>query len=557
MPTETRTTKGGVITWDIQDWTAGLSPQGTFSSSFTPKQTDQFGWRTVVNIDPFRFYGILSPGYFPNVYLKSTGGTAAAFLGGAIMATQLWNNTLMFGLSSGGLVHRFSYAGGSPTVTDGSVSAITWPNTIAGTSPVGQDFLTYRHSLGASTTKVNSIFYSYYNNANWDVGIVENVNSSGVPTGFNDDFMSSVPTTPLDITTGDGDDPNQRTSPHPMCIGSDGVLYIGSGNYLHGYDGDSGTTNGTFYSKILTFSAGFQIIAIRKYNDTLLIAGNYYSNVASGADGTGEALVYVWNYSDLNTTQVIPLEDSYVSALFIYKGNPTVITSGIQERNGTNKVKAITGISTTKLCDFDGTIPNQRGVLVADTVLYMNAGGRIITYGDKFNNSDAVNYISTCNSNGVSGFLSYNFSNSSLMASSSTGASTSSIQNFDNAGFDSATIIGDSYQINLPYGKRARVKSVLIQYQGTVIANGSNGNFTLTLNTDFASVSTTVIANVSSIATPLIKKYLYTSANGTLPNFTTIALSMAFAQATNSAIPLPSSIELEYEDLDIQANTIT
>lgn len=596
----TRTQKGGIITWDTSDWRVGLGAEGAFGSVFGSKQTDAQGWKNLSNIDPFRIYGLLIPGNAPNAF------TNGNLLSGVVVATQIYNNTLSFGVSSGGKVHQMSYLGSNPSITNSG----TFPHTITGTSLVGQDTLLYQHNNGG--TQVLSLFYSYYNNTYWNVGADVNI-VSGVGT-FNDTYMSTIPagitgpgnvspqsTTTLlgtnttflttfqvgDTITVSGETvrtisaiasntsltvsvafsttqanvsytyfPNaQRVHPHPLAIGSDGVLYIGSGNLLHAYDGSVGT-NGTFYPSVLTFGQGFEIIAIRKYNDSLLIAGNYSpSSTTATNDGSGEGLVYIWNYIDLNTTQVVPLEDPYVSALFIYKGSPTVITSGIQERNGTNKVKVITGISTTKIVDFDGQTPIQRGVVVADDILYMNSGGKILSYGDRYNKSDAINHIASCGVTGVSGFLAYNFSNSSLMGSANNGTSTSVVDDFNNAGTDGGSLTSFSYQLPLPHQKRARIVSVQIQYYQTLATNAGNGTLSMDLITDFGT-STNLLSNVSSIALPLIKKYLYNSDNSPLPHCTTIGWSMTFTGPTTTGIPTISQVQIEYEDADIGSNTI-
>lgn len=596
----TRTTKGGIVTWDSVDWRAGLGAEGSFSSSFSgDKQVDAQGWKRVTKIDPFRIYGILTPGLAPNAYTNSN------LLSGAIVAGQIYNNTTMFGISSGGKVYKTSSFGNTPSI----INAGTFPHTIAGSTVVGQDTLLYAHN--SSSIQVVSLFYSYYNSTNWNVGADVNL-ISGIGT-FNDTFMSTIPTqatgpgtvqtagtttlvgtNTLFLTTlriGDtilvsGETvrtvtaiasntsltvgvafstssaglsytyfPNsQRQHPHPMGIGADGVLYIGSGNLLHGYNGSVGA-NGTFYPSVLTFLQGFEIIGIRKYNDSLLIAGNYSPVGVAQNDGAGEALVYIWNYTDLNVTQVVPLEDPYVSAIFIYRGNPTVITSGIQERNGTNKVKVITGISTTKIVDFDGVIPIQRGIVVADDVLYMNSGGKILAYGDKYNKSNAINHIATCSVSNTSGFLIYNFGNTNLTSSSDDNASTASLNNFDSAGTDAGSLTSFNFQLPLPHGKRARVVSVQIQYYQTLDANASNGSLAMSLITDFGT-TTSLLSGVTSIATPLIKKYLYTAAGTPLPHCTTLGWSMTFTGPSTTGTPFISQVQIEYEDADIGSNTI-
>lgn len=595
----TRTTKGGIVTWDSADWRAGLGAEGAFSTSQGDKQVDAQGWKTLSKIDPFRIYGILTPGLAPNAYSNSN------LLAAAIVSGQIYNGTILFGTSSDGKIYKASYFGNTPSITN----AGTFPHTISGSTVVGQDTLLYAHN--SSSIQIVSLFYSYYNSTSWNVGADVNL-ISGVGT-FNDTFMSTVPTQatgPGTVQTGAsttltgtstlflttfriGDTilvtgetvrtitaiasntsltvgvafstsssglsytyfPNsQRQHPHPMAIGSDGILYIGSGNRLHAYDGSTGA-NGTFSPSVLTFAQGFEIIGIRKYNDSLLIAGNYSPTGLAAADGSGEALVYIWNYTDLNVTQVVPLEDPYVSAIFIYQGNPTVITSGIQERNGRNKVKVITGISTTRIFDFDGVIPLQRGIVVADDVLYLNAGGKILAYGDKYAKSSAVNHIGTCTNASSSGFLLYDFTDSALVASSDNNVSTGSLNNFGSVGTDSASMTSFSLQLPLPHGKRARIVSVQVQYYQTLATNAGNGTLAMSLITDFVT-TTSLLSSVSSVDNPLIKKYLYTASGAPLPHCTTLGWSMTFTGPSTTGTPFISQVQIEYEDADIGSNTI-
>jgi hypothetical protein len=81
-----------------------------------------------------------------------------------------------------------------------------------------------------------------------------------------DDMMSTTAESPLagtDLTDG-------QNVEHPMVVGDDDVLYIGSGRYLHGYDGQVGN-DGTFYSKVLTLPLGYIITSMQKYGTYLVI----------------------------------------------------------------------------------------------------------------------------------------------------------------------------------------------------------------------------------------------------------------------------------------------
>jgi len=521
------TEKGGVITWDSVDFRAGLAPQGGQSSFI--KYVGQPGFATGTRIDPFIRYGALSPGRGSSVAATNVGSLASA-----IVAMEMTDNSTGLGVDAGGRIQNLTTSASTVVVSTTS----PFPHTITGTSPVGQDGILYRHNSGGSS--VVSFFYSYYNNANWDVGA--RVNLAGTP---DDDFMSTVPTNPLDVTSGDGDDSLQRTAPHPLEIGADGILYIGSGRYVHAYDGNTGT-NGTFYSKVLTLPQGTQIIAMKKFKDIFLIACNYYSSPS--LSGTGQALMYTWDYTSLDIIDIVDLEDFTVSALFLWKGSPTVITNGQIERNGTNKIKVITGNSVTKVADYyEGGQPTNRGVVVANDVIYINSGGYITAIGDRFAKGNATNNIALINGTnvGYSGVLLFNQLRSCLMGSTAASNGTSpSFHNMDN-GFSNADVKYPFVFPPFPTGMRGSVKNVEIEYYTT---NSGTGAVTVQFDIDNGSATYTIVNAESTIGLPLVKIKTRTSSGditgASFGSFTSIRPSLSWTAGTTS--PQISRISIEY-----------
>jgi len=508
---------GGSIIFDSSDFRAGLGPQGKFNSIQTLRQVASNGFVYLSRMDPFTEYGCLYPETQPTPTATNNNS-----LGGAVVAFEVVDNTIGYGIDTSGKIQSISYLS-TPTIS----TAGGFPHTIAyaaGSTYVGQDCLLYRHNSGgtAPANSVVSLFYSAYNSNNWDVGAYVNLGT------FDDDFMSSVPATPLDITSGDGDDATQRTAPHFLCIGADGVLYIGSGRYLHAYDGNVGN-NGTFYSKVLTLPQGTQIMGMIKTQDKLLLNTNYYTTATGNA--SGEAIVYTWNYIDLDISQAIPLEDNYTSAIFLWKGVPTVITSGVIERNGKVKVKMISGTSTRKVADFDGTIPAQRGVVVVNGVVTMNAGGQIITVGDKYAGGEAVNFIAGLERTGVSGVLFYNSTNT-CFTGSSYGDSFPCFNNLSN-GKGPGQVKTFSVYPDFGVNKVGRIKGIFIEYAKPLAASGTNGDMSAVLTTDNASVSSTFIANVNTIALPLVKQYAQPLDGSFFPQFSSVALTLSWNAAGN------------------------
>lgn len=513
---------GGVVIYDAADWRAGLGPQGKFESTQSLKQSNENGFVTMVAIDPFASYGVLAPGV-----AASANVTNSANLAGPIVDFQVKDNTVVYGIDTGGKLHTIDYIANS----------ISASRTLPVTSPVGQNLMIYKHNSGGTAT--NSLFYSYYVNANFDIGCY-----IGLAT-FDDDFMSTVPATPLDITTGDGDDATQRTQPHVMEVGADDIMYIGSGRYLHAYDGATGT-NGTFSSKVLTLPAGFQITALKKTGEELLIVGNYYSTSSAGI---GKALCYRWNYRDLDVSQVIDLEDYYVSACFLWKGTPAFITQGIVERNGAIKVKVLSGSSVEKLADFDGVIPLNTGVVVVNDVIYLNAGGKIIAVGNKYmKGSRAVTHIATFSQPGTSGAMFYNTTGPYLAGSAAQ--STSYCFNNINNGHGSASAVTYYFSPEFAPGKMGKLKAISVEFEKPLAAGGTNGNLSMSIATDANSESRTFIANKSSVVVPLMKRYTLSTTGLELPTFCTFRITTSWAGSTAGVSPAISRILVEYDTIN-------
>lgn len=597
MAKHTRQGNLGYIIFDESDFGGGLVPQGQFSST-SIKQTKYQGMAGLAGIDPFRNIGILQPGMAPVNATNATTALAGEVIAGVFDTSS---NSQIYGLDIGGRLQQINFI--TNTISTGG----TFPHTITGSSPVGQDAIVYQHNSGSTTTQVYSVFYSYYNTTDWNVGAL--VNMTGTP---DDDFMSTVPTQPSGLGTVDtngtttlagtgtkfleelnvGDTilvsgetvrtiatitsntsltvtaafstsasglsftyfPNaERTSPHPMCVGADGILYIGSGRYLHAYDGATGT-NGTFIPRILTFSAGIQIQGMVKYNDFLYIMVNYASSTITGGIPTaGSSAVYIWNYLDEVVTQIIPINEPYASSIFIWRGMPTVTAYGAIERNGYVKIKHLVGNQAQKVADLpSSTSPVLRGIDSRQDTLYLNIGGQIISVGDRFslgqNNYD-INYIGYATFLNNSGWI-YNLQTSSTTPAILVSSAQSTNYAFSKltGGYATSSAITQFYEPDFPVLKWGRVKSISVYFYQPVLLSVSNPAFTLLLYTDYGS-STQIISGSQSLAAPLIKKYLEDTSNNPLPFFTSVGLQFIWASGGSSASATHqiSKVIVEYE----------
>lgn len=533
-----RRTDGGSVIYDSADWKAGLVPQGLFGQNQDLKSVGINGFSQLTTIDPFTVYGILSPGTGP-----SANATNNSSLAGLISAFELTDNSNGLGVDVGGKIQSIAITSPTPVIS----TSAPFPHTITGTTPIGQDGILYRHNY--SSASVVSFFFSYYNNSQWNIGICTNTFAV-----FEDDFMSVRPATPLVV--GDSQDTLQKTYPHIMEIGADGLLYIGSGRYLHAYDGNVGATYGTFYSKVLTLPQGTVITGLKKYQDVFLITANFYSTSttgSSGNDGTGVALLYVWDYTSLDIISVTPLEDFYVSGVFLWKGNPVVMTTGGTSRNGRNKIKVVTGNSVTTVASFNGVIPIHRGAVVVNDIIYLNAGGKVITVGDRYEESKAVNHISSFRVTGASGVLFYNTSitNINLTGSASDGSTSYQFNHLNSLKGD-ANCSTPGYSPIFPPGKIGRVKFIEIEYYQIMTYAASNGDVSLSLATDSGQTNTLIVSAVDTVDRPLIKRYTRGTAGEILPKFATFSLSLSWNTSAGTDSPTISRIVVDYELLEIK-----
>lgn len=514
--------EGGVIEFDYTDWN-GIMPGGDVSVPANLKQITP-GALYQKSIDPFRNYGLLQPGF------AETSITNNNLISGAIIAAVLdAGNTYQYGIDTGGKFHQINQTTNPPTITN----AGNFPHTVTGTSPVGQDVLIYKHNIGGSP--VFSAFYSYYNNANWNVGRFD------LSTTFADTFMSATPASPLVISSGDGDDATQINQPHSMCIGADDVLYIASGRYVHAYDGSDGTSNGTFHNKVLSLPFGFVITGMIKFNDSLLIAGNYNTATTPSTNFVGEALVYIWDYNQLDPTQVVALGDPYVSSIFMWRGLPCVITMGAIESRGFIRLKQIVSNYASEITDLPGsTAPVLRGIDGRNNLLYINMNGTILTVGDKIQTGGKkVNNI--CR--GGAGYI----RNVPLFGLFTSGSQYKS-------GYASSIFQSGFITPQFPIGYQGKIKSVQV-YFGNAVTSDATKTFSMILYTDWGTVSAT-LNSLITLAVPLIKRYFLDSSSNPFPTFQNISLYSVWANAiTLSDHFTISRVLIEYENTKIDPNS--
>lgn len=524
MPNISKNKNGGVITFDQDDFINGFAPQGGRGSS-TYKIGP--GFAEASSFDPYKDYGYWQQGALAQNPTNNNLVTAS------IIAYAVKSSSIIYLLSSDAKFYELNY-----TAVFSLTSSATFPHTIshgAHTGVVGQDMIVYKHNVGGNP--VFSAFTSFYDNTDWDIGRFD------MSSTFDDDFMSTVPASPLsgtDLTDGQG-------VPHPMCIGADDVLYVGSGRYLHGYDGAEGA-NGTFYPKLVTLPQGFIITSLLKTTQFLLIGGVYTGSGGVSEIYNGQAFVYPWNYLDQDISTVYDCEDNYLASMFMYGGVPSIITKGAVSNRGAVRLKSLSGdrfVTKAELPTFNA--PINKGVDVVNDVAYINCLGTIFSIGNPFK-QDAypVNSLGACSAATASGFFKNlvftSVSNASFFSSGGAEVSRLFTVASNSANFTSLTV--EPPFDNLQQG---RVTQIVVYFKNAV-ANARG--FNLNLYTDGGALSTTVINNLTSVTGSPIKKYHVDYQGNPLPQFKSLALNMTVIGGSGTSAIKVSRVEVYYENVN-------
>jgi len=380
MPKLTLNQTGGSILFDENDWLAGLNTSAT-NTEFKKL----YGNASMTGVSPLRQPGYLYPSPLQNDVTNVAQVTA--FLRNAVV---IGDNAYIIGSNS--LVHKLT------TLSAGTISTTApFPHTIdhAHASEAGSDIALYY------TGSTQRVFYSFADATDWDVGIYNVVADT-----FDDDFMSTVPASPLAapyLTGGAG-------YPHPIIVGDDDILYIGDRNFVHAYDGQTGA-NGTFYPAVLTLPQGYVITSFTTTQDINLAIGAYVG-AAAGTDtyNRGTAKVWFWNYLALDPDYSRDLRDNYVSEIVPWAGTIAAFTSGRKtiSDNGPYKLQALNGSQFEVVKTWNtGGLPIRGGVDSVNNDLYWNAASRIYSYTKRPDNGEyRLNMISQ-SQDGTSGLLKF------------------------------------------------------------------------------------------------------------------------------------------------------
>lgn len=512
-------TKNKVITYDWDDIKDGytVDSPGTQGSVSVVGNGYTYGQ----NFDPYR-----NPGYFtPNVIINEP--TNSNLVTGILTDGAVKDASYAYFVSADGKIFKYSY-----TLNE-IINSSPFPHTIAHgahTGETGDSAIIYTHNSGGTLSK--SLFYSFRDGTDWDVGCFKGF--AGTP---DDDYMSTVPATPLGTTATDltyGKD-----YPHPMIIGADDNLYIGSGRYLHSYNGLNGN-DGTFEANVLTLPAGFVITCFEKTPTELLIGGFYSASTAFATEG-GQAYLYSYNYIDQDITSEFKINDSYLASIGTWNGYIFAVTYGPIVFRGYTKVHLFNGNDFEQIQEIPDTFPRPNGYAINGKQLLLNCGGNIYSIGSPFEFNYVLNsvfYIGTAS--GI--ILKTGITSKKYIISGSTYPFLTNV-----GGFAITTFEGKRTFVPFPYGYKGKIEEIVLYFRTTDVSGGRI--IVISIITEAGSQT---IYQSSSVATnPIVIKNKDVSGSF-LPLFTRIKLNISWAAGDGSSdAPQLQRAEIYYQDIKI------
>lgn len=492
-----------VIVFDQSDWSEGLIPQFSSGGIFRGRTGMVFS----ENLDPDRAPGYCVPGCEPSA------ATNSSVVSGTIVCGVAKNAANAYLAAEDGEIHEYAYI--SNTLTSGG----GWPRSIAGAgghaahaSFVPSDFISYRHNSGGSL--VTSGFYSYNDATDWEVG------QFNFTATFDDDFMSSVPASPLagaDLTDGVG-------LPHPMEVGPDGIMYIASGRYLHAYDGQNGA-NGTFDSQVFDLEQGWTITSMLPTERYLLVfAFRLPSAGAAFPDAPSDSRVFWWDYISPTFSQQDDLQDNFVTAAHLYRGRPACFTYGRTTLGGKRgKHRMLVGGEwrpTFSLADY----PVNRGVKVIGDRLFVETAGVLFAYGTN-NPGYPGGLQSVANLSGATrGMVGSYFTNQVVVSSGSN------LQRYS-SGFGQGQM--NTQYAAPPTGPREKRKVAYVRVYFRTAASGGR-TLQINLKTDSGNASKTVFDSGTVAAGALVRDFLHDTSGAPLPEFSNLGLQLVYGAGDGS-----------------------
>jgi len=517
--------KGNILVWDEQDWLGGLHQQYLTSTGGLQRQENKIA--SMRSTDPYRNLGYLTPGFLAADVTDVAQVTS-------ILRKGVVNGTTGYIISEGPDLHQFTVATGAIT------NAGTFPHTIAAhgghATVIGDDCVIYDANVSSTLTK--QVFYSWNDNTDGDVGIY----NIGAGT-FNDDYLSTVPAGAAALTLGVA---------HPLVVGKDDILYIGNGNVVDAFDGQTGA-DGTLSAAVLTLPEDYEITAFAKTDVYLVVFA--YRQTAGGSFNLGEATAFFWDYLSNDPTLVIDLNDNFVSEAFEWRGTVGCFTQG-RRTNPTSNAHASkiqlynpgTGQFET-LTSFTGNAPIRGGVAVTGEIIQFNSAGNLFQWGTAFEGKPDV-LVQTAEGDGTSEgmFL----APATAVQLISTGTTTSGgLQTLNGNFFATSFVEGSFAEPVFSTGKKGRLKEVKVRFRTAV----SGGRAIRLLVQDRLGNQTNIFGNSTNLTTinskNIAKVDRWTETGDPLPEFDAIKPVFVWKAGSGATTaPVIAQVEFHFEEVN-------
>lgn len=402
--------------------------------------------RLSTKINPFDIRGVVQPSK------AFSGVTNESSMTGKAMGYCIYGDQIYF-IDDNALLHKAAWISGN--ITDDA----NWPHTIEvsgktiSTSRTGDNVVAYR--VGTS----NYIFYSFM-----ETGGDGYVGRYDLSTTFDDDWMATEPT---DAAVLDAADYVKRAL--PLMVGDDGILYIGDGNQVHGFDGQDGA-NGSLSKNVLDIPAGYYIQTFVKFQDYLVIFAN---KIDTTTDEYSGAYAFFWDYCSPSFNKAIDLEYIRVTAAVNWQGTIACFMGQLDGYNisGFNKNDDIlalyTGQKFETVAEIDNAPVNSNCVLSRRQTLLWNESGDIYSFGNHYVGVDKYVYHELFGAGGSSNGILLMTSIGDLLVCS--GDETFEVQGSDYV--TSAVLSTAPVYLPVPMDSVAKLEKVTVYFQG----NASGG----------------------------------------------------------------------------------
>ena len=465
MPNIQTTKTGGVITWDQDDWIGGLTQKYTVNP-FTVKQIGSLTGTLAYsnNMNPYINLGYAAPGFLASDIANASSATG----------------TLLNLTTSAGNAYCVSSDEKFQKIIPGTATLSTvspYPHSIVGagihaahTTFKGLDVIAYKANI---TTNNEKVFYAYKDNTDWGIGKHDVVAGT-----FDEDFMSSAPVNASDFS---GIVAAGKDYPHPLHINQRDIMLIGDRNFVHEYDGQTGSS-GTFSKDVLILPNDWIITSFAPLGQHTMIFAYKSTTPTSGTLNFTEAKAWLWDNLSRDISEVYDLNDNYVIGARAYRDTVICLTSGRSDTSDplrVGKLQKFNGVGFDVVRPFSPTSATtfpvaEGGVDVGSTgQITWNSQGIIHTWGSNYPElPQRLNRLASGQgtTNGVLRNLSVNFMLNSSGVTTTGGAENLSVNTGKSA---TATLITNLAIPPFPEEKIGEVTYVKVFFGATATGGRS------------------------------------------------------------------------------------